>query len=435
MYTATNPARRGFMTSKHIFVCAIALLLAAPSLAQLREIDAAKLPQDAAVQHAYKDLLPIEQYAQNWSQKWPYQIPQDQVVARFTLALATFQAAQKADPGNTELALCTGLVAHLAYNLDLQTAYEPAMTLLGGLVKTNPTDYRAAWFLGMHKCQSNDSIGGMKDLLPLESGGDRPAAFWLDDATCATVTFMPAHALRAYDKAIALGDHSPSTAALVERLHNQSKQSSATATYPSHDVWRAEKEGASVRFTSQVCGESFLSDGDWHIDISDVAKGSCVVQVTPGSYPTRLGRSSPTLLLFTQTPRPSETLDAFRQRLMSNPSYAGARPIAGLPCPVTSCFAYEIVTDKMYGKEGGAHLLAVIFASDQPAYPGLRLERPEALPTKPGEAPQFFAANDRLLRFDGPLYTFAALDANADIYQRSRADFEALLKSMVIDSK
>ena len=36
----------------------------------------------------------------------------------------------------------------------------------------------------------------------------------------------------------------------------------------------------------------------------------------------------------------------------------------------------EIITDKLYSKEGGAHLLAVAFASEQPTYPGLRFLKP-----------------------------------------------------------
>jgi hypothetical protein len=39
--------------------------------------------------------------------------------------------------------------------------------------------------------------------------------------------------------------------------------------------------------------------------------------------------------------------------------------MVGIACPVAACLAYEIITDKLYSKEGGAHLLAVAFASEQ----------------------------------------------------------------------
>jgi hypothetical protein len=38
-------------------------------------------------------------------------------------------------------------------------------------------------------------------------------------------------------------------------------------------------------------------------------------------------------------------------------------------------------------------------------------------------------------RFNGTLYMFVTLDANLDIYPRARFDFDAVLKSLVIDSK
>jgi hypothetical protein len=185
-----------------------------------------------------------------------------------------------------------------------------------------------------------------------------------------------------------------------------------------------------------VCGEAFDSKADSQVSISDVTKGTCVITISSGEYPTRDGKSSPTLLLLTQPSKAGETLEDFVHGFTNSPRYAGAKPIQGLPCPVKACLAFEIVTDKLYGEEGGAHLLVVAFASEQPDYPGLRLERPSTLP-KPqkSDAPQILRPGEVLRRFDGTLYTFAALDANADIYSRSRADFEDLLKSMVVDSK
>ena len=97
----------------------------------------------------------------------------------------------------------------------------------------------------------------------------------------------------------------------------------------------------------------------------------------------------------------------------------------------------KIITDKLYSKEGGAHLLAVAFASEQPTYPGLRFESPRPLPKTGGNSnsPQFFRPDNTQQRFEGTIYTFLALDANEDIYVSSRADFDALVHSMVIDSK
>jgi hypothetical protein len=401
------------------------------------EIDRSKLPADGAIQQVYTGLSPIDQFARNYNAKWPYGVPRSEVLAGFTTGFHALQQAQKNAPANTELQLFTGLVAHLAYNLDVKDAYEPAQNLLKAAVAAAPQDYRPAWFLAMHQCQSNDSVGGMERLLHVEAAHtDLPGDFWDDYALCAEVTNMPSHALYAYDTARRLGAESIDAKAIGPTIRNRIKASIASETYPSHVAWQAMRNADTVHFTSMICGEAFDSKADSPIDISDVTKGTCAVTISGDEYPTRDGKSSPSLLLLTRPSKPDETLESFVQGLTSDPKYAGAKPIQGLPCPVRVCLAFEIITDKIYSEKGGAHVLVVAFASEQPEYPGLHLERPLPLPTiQKSNVPQILRPGETLRRFDGTLYTFAALDANADIYARSRTDFENLLKSMVVDSK
>lgn len=419
-------------------VLCLVLGCALNTLAQVRQIDRTKLPQEASVQSAYTDLLPIDEYARNYAQRWPYPVPKEQVVLRFKNDFRALEAAQHGTPTNGELRLLTGLVAHLTYNLDVESAYTPALSLLQSAESEAGQDFRPAWFLAMHQCESNDPVGGMKHLLQDEGAHEHlPAAFWRDYMLCAQVAFMPAHALRAYDIMTKLGSVTSEDTGLAQANRQRFTLSSTLATYPKKEVWEAEGVGDRVRFTSTVCGESFLVKPTAQIDIMDVTKGTCVATITPAKYPTRHGESSPSLLVFTQAAKPGQTLDTFLHGLLANPKYASAKPIEGIACPVANCLAYEIITDKLYSKEGGAHLLAVAFASEQPAYPGLRFESPRPLPKTGGNSnsPQFFRPDNTQQRFDGTIYTFLALDANEDIYIPSRADFDALVQSMVIDSK
>jgi hypothetical protein len=203
-------------------------LLSTSLPSQIRQIDRPKLPQDGAVQSAYSDLLPIDQFARTYEAKWRFPVPRDEVASRFRLSLHALENAQKKDPANKELELFTGLVAHLAYNLDIEEAYTPAMNLLGVLT---PQDYRAAWFLGIHQCQSNDTIGGMQHLLGVEAANQKlPGDFWQDYANCASVTFMPAHAVRAYDLADA-SNGGPVDPQLEQIAQNRIKASSNTDVY------------------------------------------------------------------------------------------------------------------------------------------------------------------------------------------------------------
>lgn len=134
---------------------------------------------------------------------------------------------------------------------------------------------------------------------------------------------------------------------------------------------------------------------------------------------------------------PAETLASFATKYISKPDFADAKVTNGLPCPARECLAYELVTNKFYYLQGGAHVLLVFFASEQPQYPGLKLERPIALP-KPdpkNAGPTFYRPEETLQRLPGTRFFVAILDANADIYTPSRADFDTFLKSIVLDSK
>jgi hypothetical protein len=423
---------------------AVLVSFCAPSLlSQIRQIDSSKLPQDSAVQLAYKDLLPIDQFARTYEATWRFPVPKEDVASRFSAALLTLEKAQQQTPDNNELQLFTGLVARLAYNLGMEEAYDPALKLLQPLASQ---DYRAAWFLAMHQCQSNDPVGGMQRLLRVEtSTSSLPSAFWQDYATCAGVTYMPVHAIRAYDLARKTSGGPPIDDQMEQIARNRIKPASITGPYGGKQVWYTANIGGRIRYTSTLCGEAFTTKPSAHVTFTDVLDGTCAVTIDTETYPSRYGPSSASLLLLTQIARSGESLEAFSQRMLKvfaqgkvkDPGHADKTPLAGIQCPVATCLSFEIVTDKLYKSEGSAHLLAVIFQSEQPAYPGLRLETPRPLPkvSKNSGDPTYFLPNETLQRFNGTLYTLVTLDANHDIYTRSRVDFDDLLKSLVVDSK
>jgi len=426
-----------------VLVC----LFATPAFSQIREIDSSKLPQDTAIQHVYTDLLPIDQFARTPEATWLFPVPKPDVESRFLLALHTLQAAQQQAPENKELQLFTGLVAHLAYNLGIEEAYDPALNLLQSQANV---DFRPAWFLGMHQCQSKDPVSGMQRLLRIETSSASapshlPGDFWQDYANCAGIANMPVHAVRAYDNARKSTDAPPIDDQLEQIARDRIKPGSITSSYPAKQAWHEEKIAGGTRFTSGLCGVSFTTRVTSHLNVnlSDVVHGTCPVTFNTDQYPSRFGPSSASLLLVTQAARPGESLEAFSQRiletfshgLLKDPREANRTPLAGIQCPVAICLSSEIITSKQYKSEGGAHLLAIFFQSEQPADPGLRFETPQSLFKASNARSAFISPEEIPQRFSGTLYTFVTLDANQDIYPRARADFDDLLKSIVVDSK
>jgi hypothetical protein len=420
-----------------------AVCLCTPALSQIRQIDPSKIPQNSSIQAAYNDLLPIDQYARSYEATWHFPISKGDVVSRFEMDLRVLQNAQLLNPDNEELRVLTGLAAHLAYNLDIEDAYDPPFKLLQPLATD---DFRAAWFLGIHQCQSNNPVGGMQRLLSVEaSTPNLPGAFWLDYANCASVANMPVHAIRAYDLARKAGDGTTVDEQMEKTVRDRLVPSSITSVYPIKQSWSQFRIVGGTRYTSNICGQAFSAKPHLHLSISDVTHGTCPITIDTEPYPSRYGPSSASLLLLTQVARPGESLDAFANRILESFSqgkvkkrdYSNQTGAAGIICPVRHCLTYESVTDKLYKNEGGAHLLAVFFQSDQPEYPGLIFETPQPLPknSQTSHQPAFFPTDEIMQRYSGTLYTFITLDSNQDIYPRARADFDELFKSLVIDTK
>jgi hypothetical protein len=216
------------------------LLLSADLCAQLRQINPAKLPQDERVQTAYSNVRPIESMAHNWSPTWAYDTPKTQVASLLTSSLRDLRSAETAAPQNEELLLFTGIVAHLAYNVDVEDTYEVAVQSFEKANKLAPADYRPEWFLASHRCQSNELKAGMEEMLAIETRNpwqQLPVGFWDDYINCSTMSLMPAHTLRAVDHAVHLGEDPSSYGSAVGIAQKRYKSTDANTTYDAHDAY------------------------------------------------------------------------------------------------------------------------------------------------------------------------------------------------------
>jgi len=412
-----------------------AFLLSTDISAQLRHINPLKLPQDKPVQAAYSTVRSIEYMAHSWSPTWSYDTPKSQVASQLKASLTDLRSAVTASPQNEELALFTGTVAHLAYNLDVDDTYEIAVQSFNKATELDPSDYRAQWFLASHRCQSNEIKTGMEQMLAIEASKtwrEFPVEFWDDYINCSTIALMPAHTLRAVDHAVRLGEDPSSYRSAVDIAHGRYKPTDANSTYSARDAWQATHLEQHVLFTSQLCGLRFSARSDWHLDIRDVAKGTCVLTVETGPYPSKSGQGTPTVLILTRAAKPEEQLDDFVRSFLTK--FPSARSFAAPSCPSDKCIAFEIVTDTLYQPEGGAHLLVVGFAEPSPEFPGLLFEQPEGPPkSESSEKVAYYHPNEKLHRVPGTLYTVVELDSNVSIFEKAAEDFRYVLKSIQLD--
>jgi len=413
------------------FGIALSIFLAPAAFAGLDDIRQHKLPQNEKVGKAYADVLTVESFVRAWNPTWPYKVPKSQVVSLLKASLADLQKAVSSSADNQELLLLTGLVAHYAYNVDVNDADEVAVNSLEKARQLAPQDYRAEWFLGTHKCQANHIEEGMQMLLTIErarSAEQLPSGFWDDYIDCALVADMPAHAIRA-------GDHLRRSQAepsierdqLIEIARKRSTVPSLTATYSSRDVWSSQTVGSTVEFKNFMFGFDFSIPAEWRLNLPDVQKGFCMVQIDAGSHAGKTGPVTPNILIIARQPRPGETLDGFLKAAIAGVSGKSTSAVA---CPARDCLAFDGVRRGLYKTEGDGHALLTAFERAEPEFPGLVLEEP-TVPRPPNAGrTTYFVAPQRLRRVEGTLYYLVLLDTADSVLKEATVDYETFLRNM-----
>jgi hypothetical protein len=315
-------------------------------------------------------------------------------------------------------------------------SYELAIKYLGKAQTLSPDDYRPRWFLGMHECQSNDVVSGMKRLLAIEEGAQSrqlPTDFWLDYIHCSTVSMMPGHTLRAAGQLKRLGVKESDYQGLVDIARGRYDASSPEGNYSAQQAWESSENGGSVEFTSNLCGVRFSASGEWRVQLSDVDKRTCTAQLESGPYKHRSGNSAPTMLLLSRPPKPQEALIDFASSFLQG-KYSLAMPYEPPSCPTSKCIGFEVVTKALYEAEGGGHFLVVVFANEPPEFEGITFEKPKGPPKQvQGAGPSYYRAVQIPHRLPGTLYCIVLLDSNALIFDRAARDFSVFLKSLQLD--
>ena len=418
---------------KSIIRLAAVLLAAAPAIASLSDIHIEKLPQQDSVREAMAEASAVAQFAQSWSDKWHYQTPKDQVASQLRDSLDKLQKAIAAAPDNPELLLLTGLVAHYAYNVDVEDAYDLAVKSYQQARQLAPDDYRAEWFLGIHECEGAQVNPGMKLLMGLEdhwAWNRLPADFWGDYMFCASVANMPSHLLRAGDHLAKL--HAPTSEVidfLVDTARKRYQAPDLDATYSKEQVWESHQVESRWVFTSYMCGFAFSPLGEWRMKLM-TQKGTCAVQLGTGPHPSRAGDIKPTLLILARQPKPKETLSDFLHSFAHDPA---AKPIAVPRCLSGQSLSAEVTRPNAYGAAGNGYGLWLAFERPAPEFPGLLFERP-AGPEAPKDGKvSYFHPNERIHRLEGTLYYLVLLDTPDSVLNEAKKDYDELLSHLVVE--
>jgi hypothetical protein len=420
--------------NKLVLLTVIVCLAACPALAGMKDIRIEALPQDKGVRDACANVLKLEYMVSSWSPEWRYETPKEEVASTLKESLGTLKAAMANAPDNKELMLLTGLVAHYAYNVDVDGSFELAKELLTNAEMADHGDYRAEWFLAAHLCQANLPKEGMEKFLTVEARTaptTLAAGFWDDYMACATIDSMPAHALRAGKMIVELrAEGSTYRDALLDINRRRYKEPDAKATYDFKDVWRMSDVGGNTAYTNFLCGFSFVPNNAWKLSLPDFRNGMCAAQVQTGAHRGRTGSVFSNVLVLARQPKPGESLENFVKSLLP---LGTAKPAALIACPTDTCVSFEAFDPETYKQEGGGHAIVTAFQRNAPEFPGFIFEQPAPLPSSEPGKTAYFHPLERFRRLDGKMYYFVLLDSASSVLDKAKTDYEDFLKSMRIE--
>ncbi len=424
------------MCKRIAHLCTLLLaFFASRAFADLAAIHRDALPQDEAVLAAFDDAQQLEPYTSSWYPTWTFPVSKKEAAKRLGKDLDTLDNAAKSHPENVELQLLTSLVARYAYNVDVPNSPSAVAAAFKQVHALAPNDVRGQWFHASFMCQTNQTFAGAQEFLSIESAPEAnklPPAFWDDYIECATVTNMPAHALRAVARIESV--HAPVTTrrTQLEQIdRNRFISFDGTAKLEAKDVWYGSNTGANTEFTSTLCGVRLAAHGDWKINQLGWDNGSCIGYFSTGPYKATEHILSPSILVLVQQPKPGETLQIYLQKFLKKGTFV---PYTPSTCPAAACLAMKGIQSGTYGADGDGHPRIIAFERDQPEFPGLIFEAPQAPPTSSAASgPNIFRPAQTRQRIPGKLFYIVLLDTAASIEEPAMKDFDFFLKNLEVE--
>jgi hypothetical protein len=379
----------------------------------------------------------METYSHSFTDpaQWNYPVKRNEVAARLKKDLGILREAASNHADNLEIALLTGLVAHYAYNVDVEGSFDAATDAFTRSEKLAPADIRSPWFRADLLCQTTTPQTGADTFLAIEDNhpwDELPVAFGDDYMECATINGMPAHVLRAADHLQRL--HAPASqmrSFLIETAHKRYVPFDPEREYQPKEIWQAIKSGDDAQFTSTTCGVRFRTHGDWRVNTLALQNGSCVAHFSTGPYKATTRDLHPSILLLINQAKNGESLQEYSLQLLEK--IGPVAPDTPSRCPAQNCISFKADTPGMYAKDGNGRTRLVVFERPQPEFPGLELERPQQALTPTGTGTQYFVRRQIQGRIPGTLYCAVLLDAAASIEEPAKKDLDFFLKHLMVE--
>jgi hypothetical protein len=398
----------------------------------LDQINVGRLPQNENFLNSLAEMKKLEPFVEDPISEWNFGIDKNDIIVKIRTLYNEIGRYSEKDPQNGELFLYSGLMAHYAYNLDLQEYGKLAEADLQKAKKLMKDDFRPDWFLGMHHIKSQRNREGMEVFL--ETAGKweiENGLFWEDYAMSAYFSQMLQNVVMALDKAREIYNKDSEYEELFGRItRDKFIVPMRNSAFETQEIWTQIKSESKNDFISFPLGYRISIPSDWKVQPLPYKSGTAGLNIEIEPIRGIEGDVLSTIIIFAYVPDKNETFEDFMRKFMK-PDCDMKKYDLNLGL---NEFSYICTNRNIYAQEGGARILMVYFEREEPKYKGVKLEGLQEIPDTTGNFTFYDLTKDRVFsRFDNKLYYLVILDSCESIFEKSLSEFNRTLKSFVVE--
>jgi hypothetical protein len=401
----------------------------------LEQINVRTLPQDENITNNLLKMKALEPYVEYWVYEWNFKIGKDKVINEINALYSEIAGYLKNDSLNGELFLYSGLIAHYAYNLDLQEYWELAEAHLLKARELMKGDFRPDWFLGLHYIQSDHIKEGMNVFLNITKERDiENGLFWEDYAMSSYFSQMFQNTLMGLDKAKEiLGEDSDYEKLFGKKIRKKISVPGKKSKIEIRKLWNLSKSDSLINFVSFPLGYRISIPLHWKVRPFPYQKRAAGLYVEIEPIKGIHGDMLPTMTVSAHVAGKKENIEDFIKNAMNAMKFDVSFEKYNCNLGLNES-SYIGINSVLYPEEGGARIILVYFERNEPEYKGIRLERPREF-SNTSEGANFYSLNaDKIFsRFNGKLFYVIVLECSESIFEKSLAEFNRALKSFIVE--
>jgi hypothetical protein len=396
------------------------------------QINIERLPQDENVLNGMAEMKKLEPFVEDPIYEWNFGIDKNDVIVKVRTLYNEIGRYSENDPQNGELFLYSGLMAHYAYNLDLQEYGELTEANLQKAKKLMKDDFRPDWFLGLHYVKSEHVNEGMNLFLEISGKWEiENGLFWEDFALSAFFSQMLQNAIMGLDKAKGiLHTDSEYEELFGKEIREKFEVPEKNSKIETKQLWTQIKSDSRNDFISFPLGYRISIPADWKVQPLPYKNGTAGLNIEMEPIKGIEGDVVSTISILAYVPNENESFEDFMKKFMKPDCDLKEYDLnLGL-----NEFSYVCTNNNIYSQEGGARILLVYFEREEPEYKGAKLEGLQEFPDTTSDFTFYDLTEDRAFtRFNGKLFYLVILDSCESIFEKGLSEFNRTLKSFAVE--